>query len=202
MVIRERFFVLKLKNKLKNTIKLKRMKKFNLIVAYDSKRGIGKDGDLPWRLPSDLKRFGNLTKTTVSPNGFNAVIMGRKTYDSLPNKYKPLPNRLNVVISTTRKDLWPDSDSIRVANSFDKALEICKGNKRVETVWVVGGSEIYKMSLDLRYRNDIGAVYTTEIQGDFSCDTFFPQLVGKWNQVPSQVYSENGISFKFVKYFL
>lgn len=73
----------------------------NLIVAMDSAGGIGRDGQLPWHLPADFKQFVRLTKTTVDPAKRNAVLMGRKCWQGIPAKFRPLAGRLNVVLSRT-----------------------------------------------------------------------------------------------------
>ena len=77
--------------------------KFDLIVAADQNLGIGLNGDLPWKLKGDLKYFRNLTIQTQDRNKINAVIMGRTTWESIPDKFRPLPNRLNIILSNSLK---------------------------------------------------------------------------------------------------
>ena len=76
------------------------MIKFSLVVAMDEERGIGKQGTLAWRLPADLKHFKEITTEVKDMKKQNAVIMGRKTWESLPEKFRPLPQRLNIVVTT------------------------------------------------------------------------------------------------------
>lgn len=71
----------------------------NLIVAVDSRGGIGRNGGIPWRLPHELVRFAQLTTATTDPEKKNAVLMGRKVWESIPSKFRPLKNRLNIVLS-------------------------------------------------------------------------------------------------------
>jgi len=157
----------------------------NMIVAVDEKGGIGKNNTLPWHLPDDLKRFAKLTKG----NGNNAIIMGRKTYESIG---KPLPGRVNIVMSQTitphtmdddtntitdnTSNSTSNSNSISTSNSISKfyvfpskddVIEFCK-KQNFDMIWVIGGSSIYK-----EFINDITELYLTEIHSDFKCDTFF-----------------------------
>lgn len=135
--------------------------KFNIILAVDSKNGISKDGNIPWNVPCDLEYFKKITTFTQLPNSSNAVIMGRKTADSLPKKY--LPSRLNIVL--TRNVTYRNPNTL-ITNTFNKALKTAKENK-VDTVWVIGGKEIY----DLAFRHhEIDKVYVTVIDEDFNCD--------------------------------
>ena len=97
---------------------------FKAIVAMDRKRGIGSDGDMPWQLPTDLKYFARITKGAHAndPNApANTVIMGRKTWESIPARFRPLTGRTNVVI--TRQADFPE-DGCRRAESFEQALEM------------------------------------------------------------------------------
>ena len=111
-------------------------------------RVIGKNNDLPWNLPDDFKFFKSTTEG-------HHVILGRKNYESLPHRFRPLPNRTNIVI--TRNDQYGSSEKIEVVDSLERALQIAKINKEPE-VFIIGGGEIYKLGLQLASR-----IYLTEI---------------------------------------
>lgn len=130
----------------------------SLIAALTENRVIGKNNDLPWHLPDDMKYFMQTTKG-------HYVIMGRKNWDSIPEKFRPLPNRTNLVI--TRQ---PDfrAPGATVVNSLNQALEIARTARQSE-VFVIGGAEIYRLALPLASR-----LYLTEIQTQLQGDTFFP----------------------------
>ncbi len=134
--------------------------KISIIAAVAENRVIGKDNDLIWRLPDDMKFF--MQKTSG-----HHVIMGRKNFESLPPKYSPLPNRTNIVI-TRQEDLF--IDGAHVVHSLDDALKIAKDN-REEEAFVIGGGEIYKMGLAVA---DI--MYLTEIKSSFDGDAYFPEF--------------------------
>ena len=108
---------------------------FSLIVAYDSNKGIGLNNDIPWKYPEDLRRFSTITKG-------NVVIMGRKTYESIPIKYRPLPNRINIVISKSPKPKHVPSNVVWV-NSIDAANTIAIANESSK-IYVIGGASIYQ----------------------------------------------------------
>ena len=119
------------------------------VVACTPSYGIGMSGTLPWlaagvALPKDVKYFKHATSATVDPNKKNAVIMGRKTFESIPEKYKPLSNRLNFVI--TRDTNWK-YESVEVASSLNHALEILSTDKYsswIEKAVVVGGVKLFE----------------------------------------------------------
>lgn len=129
-------------------------KTISLIVAMAENRTIGRDNKMPWKLPADLKRFKELTTG-------HAVIMGRKTFDSIG---KPLANRQNIVISRN-----PDfkAKGAEVAVSLPKALEAAKGDE----VFVIGGEQIYNEALPLADR-----IYLTLIHEEIDGDAFFPEF--------------------------
>ena len=165
--------------------------KFSIVVAVDSKLGIGKDNTLPWRLPGDLKAFKEITTRSESGKP-NAVIMGRKTWDSLPPKVKPLPGRLNIVVSR-QKDLELPESCI-LSHSLDEALRACKPEELSEA-FVLGGSQLFDIALE---HPSLHKVYLTEIYKDFDCDCFFPDYKGKLSTVSSsQMQSENGVDYVF-----
>ena len=131
--------------------------KIAMIVAMDESGFIGKDGDLPWRMSSDLKRFKNLT----SGDGFNAVVMGRKTWDSLPDQYRPLPERTNIVLS---RDSGLRIDGAEVALYDGRAVEIGY-SEGCDELWVIGGAEIYGLMIQRCEEIHITTVHTS-VDGD------------------------------------
>lgn len=132
-----------------------------IIVAVCDNFGIGIKGKLPWRNTQDLKHF---SKTTIG-NKKNAIIMGRKTWDSLPSK--PLHSRFNIIL--TRSKNKESLANTKFVNSINELLEICSDGI-FEKIWVIGGSNIYKTFIDL---NLVEECYVTHILGNYNCDTFF-----------------------------
>jgi dihydrofolate reductase len=172
------------------------MTKFHVIVAMDENRGIGKDGDLPWHLSKDLKYFARITKKTKDPNKQNAVIMGRKTWESIPDKYRPLKDRLNIVLSRNADYMVvPD---IKLARTFDDALEVAEENN-VETIFVIGGAYVFEQAL---IRPDCDGVYLTEILKSFNCDAHLAAIdENRFKRVEeSEIHEEKNIKFRFVIY--
>lgn len=172
------------------------MRKFSIIVAFDSQYGIGKNGQLPWRLSSDLKRFKEITTTVVNPAKKNAVIMGRKTWESLPTKFRPLPGRVNMVISREAALALPSG--VLSSQSLDDALGQLL-SPEIENVFVVGGAQIYALSIDHPLCQKL---FVTHIKGDFSCDTFFPPISKQFFPVSASEFNvEEGLTYQFSDYF-
>ena len=130
------------------------------IAALSRNRVIGKNNDLPWRLPDDMRFFMETTKG-------HHVIMGRKNYDSLHEKFKPLPQRTNIVI-TRQKDL--NAPGCIVLHAVEPGLEIAKKSGEPEC-FIIGGAEIYKLAMAHTTR-----MYLTEIDADIEGDTYFPEF--------------------------
>lgn len=146
-----------------------------LVVAAARNGVIGKDGAIPWRLPEDMKRFKALTLG-------HAVVMGRKTWDSLPPKNRPLPGRRNLVV--TRDSGWQVEGAERVR--LDDAL---KGD-----VFVIGGAEIYRAALPRADRIEL-----TEVQGDFDGDAHFTFDRAQWRETAREDrVSADGVAYSFV----
>jgi len=129
------------------------------IVAHDEKMGIGKDGKLPWYEPDDLKRFAKLTKG-------HAVLMGRKTWESLPKK--PLPSRTNIVCSRYAEFLELPKNVLKYEDAKE-AIDDIKKNPISDILWIIGGAEIYKTTLEF-----CDELYVTKIPRVHDCDVFFP----------------------------
>jgi len=181
------------------------LRRLHCIAAMDTKRGIGKNGDLPWSLPKELKTFAKITSTVKCDGKQNAVIMGRLTYFSIPEKFRPLRNRLNVVLSST---LTPQDvpDNVLVARSLDECVQLMSDapyKDTIENLFVIGGSSVYSAAMSSQY---CGRIYLTEVCGDFSCDTFFPAFdknVFKTIDVPGlclEEQEENGVKYQLHVY--
>jgi dihydrofolate reductase len=170
------------------------MKKFSIIVAFDEARGIGKGGVLAWHLPADLKHFKEIT-TAQNGVGCNVVIMGRKTWESIPDKFRPLSGRLNLVI-TSQAD-YPLPQGVLRAPSLRHALEdVCsKGDRDVGDVFVIGGAQVFSEAI---HHPLCQKIYLTQIQGRFDCDVFFPDIPSKFKKIESsRKIGENEKTFSF-----
>ena len=171
------------------------MKNFSIIVALDEARGIGKAGILPWHLPADLRHFKEIT--TASRGGcLNAVIMGRKTWESIPGKFRPLPGRLNIVITSQTAYTFPQG--VLRASSLENALEmLCvKEDVAVGDVFVIGGAQVFAEAI----RHPLcERIYLTRIYGRFDCDVFFPEIPKKFLEADSsRKHQENEKIFSFI----
>ena len=155
----------------------------SIISAIAKNNVIGKDNDLIWHISEDLKRFKKLTSGC-------SIIMGRKTYESLP--FKPLPNRKNIVISSKKIEF---KGSI-VVSSPEEALKLCKED---EEVFICGGASIYSYFLD-----EVDKMYITEVHESFEGDTFFPEIdYTKWKLTESQEGlkdKKNNLKYSFRNY--
>ena len=157
--------------------------KLNLIYARARNGTIGKDGQMPWHLPEDLAHFKRITLG-------QPVIMGRKTWDSLPARFRPLPGRLNIVI--TRQSDWQAEDALR-ASSIEDAMRLCGD---VPDAWIMGGAEIYRQAEPLA-----STAVVTEIDADFEGDAFAPVLGAGWIEVQRESHvAANGLPFSFVTF--
>lgn len=146
-----------------------------IIAAIAGNGVIGCEGKLPWQghLPADMQRFRELTVGKV-------VIMGRKTWESLPNKFRPLPDRVNIVLS---RDASYDAPGAIVTSSLARALEMSKG----QAVFVIGGSSVYEEALPLADK-----LYITRVTGTFPGDVFFPDIDDyEWELTREDEYSQN-----------
>lgn len=159
----------------------------NLIWAQARNRVIGLNGTMPWHLPEDL---AHLKRNTL---GFH-VIMGRKTWDSIPAKFRPLPGRTSIVL--TRQSDWQENGVQRVSN-FQQALFYCEQlASKPDTVWVIGGAQIYAQALPLAHK-----VVVTEIDAEFAGDAFAPELGAEWREIQRESHvSATGLAYSFVTY--
>lgn len=157
---------------------------FSIIVAKSINNIIGVNNSMPWNIPSDLKRFKELTMG-------KKILMGRKTFESLPCV---LPGRTHLVL-TTNKNFSYDHKNVIIYNDLGKLIKEYKDAK--EEIFVIGGGKIYSELL-----NYTSKLYITEVLKEFEGDTYFPQVdYSKWIKTyESSIYEENTIVFKFLNY--
>lgn len=154
-----------------------------LIYARARNGVIGQSGTLPWHLPQDLQHFKRLTLGA-------AVLMGRKTWDSLPARFRPLPGRRNLVL--TRQPHWHAAG----AETVHSLAQACAAVSVTDTLWVIGGAELYRQALPLASRVEV-----TEIDAGFAGDAYAPTLGPEW-QVLARVPGapEAALAHTFVTY--
>lgn len=155
--------------------------RFLCVAAIDELSGIARDGKMAWHLPEELKFFSRLTGGRIGQK--SAVIMGRKTWDSLPENYRPLPDRTNIVLS--RNEEWrrafnkehfchfQNGDEVKAASDLDQAFRLTDSH-RIHRVFVIGGLEIYRLALN---HARFGGFVVSKLLGDYECDRFFPELL-------------------------
>lgn len=159
-----------------------------LIYARAANGTIGRDGDLPWRLPADLRHFKALT---LGPKGTGLpMIMGRKTFDSLPGL---LPGRRHIVLTRSERL----AEGAEVAGSVEKALALASEGNDAGEIAVIGGAAIYALFMPLA-----GRIELTQIHADYDGDTFMPPLGPEWHETAREDHVATGDTpaFSFVTY--
>ena len=143
-----------------------------IIAAAGENNELGKDNQIIWHLPDDFKRFKTITSG-------HYIIMGRKTFESFP---KPLPNRTHIII--TRNKSYKVPDGCFVVDSIENAISICPKN---ETIFIIGGGEIYKQSINMA-----NCIELTRVHNTFDADAFFPTIdLTKWELVSSEFHDKD-----------
>ena len=156
----------------------------SLVVAVAHNRAIGKDNHLLCHLPEEMRHFREVTLG-------RPVIMGRKTWESLPDAFRPLPERHNIVVS---RNAAYQAEGATVASSLEEAIAQA-GN--VEQINIIGGADIFRLALPMADVLDM-----TEIDASFDADTFFPEFLPEdWQETSRKTQqSESGPTFSFVEY--
>lgn len=156
----------------------------SIIAAIGKNRELGKNNALLWHIPEDMKRFKDLTTGQV-------VIMGRKTYESLPPRFRPLPNRINIVV--TRNNKWRTSDCT-VVNSIEEAVE--KAKEFNKEIFIIGGASIYQQGI--KYANKL---YLTLVDKEYTdADAFFPDYSEFREKIFEEKHLEKNPPFIFLVY--
>jgi dihydrofolate reductase len=157
------------------------MTRLGLVYARSRNGVIGKDGVMPWHLPADLAHFKQVTMGAP-------VIMGRRTWESLPPRFRPLPGRRNIVVS--RQADWESPGATRVG-SIEEAIALCASEPMA---WVIGGGQIYAQAAALAHVAEV-----TEIDADYEGDSFAPQLGPHWREVGRESHcTDGGLRYSFV----
>ena len=151
----------------------------SLIAAISENNCIGKNNTLPWNIPEDMKHFKDITSG-------NVVLMGRNTWESIPEKFRPLPNRKNIVV--TRKENYVVPEGVELYSSIEEPLDKYKK----ENLFVIGGASIYKQTID-----KADTLYITEVHRQVDGDAFFPEID---KQVWQEKSREKHDGFDFVLY--
>ena len=161
--------------------------KLKLIYARAANGVIGLNNQMPWHLPEDLAHF---KKTTLGC----PVLMGRKTWESIPAKFRPLPGRANLVI--TRQKDWQAEGALAV-HSLEEGLSVALAHCPVgKDLWIMGGAEIYAQAAPIAEE-----AVVTEIEANYEGDAFAPALASTWREISRESHiSETGLKFSFVTY--
>ena len=151
---------------------------YNIIVAICENNGIGYNNGLPWNIKEDLKIFSKLTRGN---NNNNAIIMGRNTFESLPNNF--LPKRDNLILSSSIIiDEKREDNIIKTFDNVDAIFNFCN-NKKYEQVWVIGGQLIYETFIK---KNIVNKLFITKINKKYLCDKFFYYNEKEWKLATKQ----------------
>ncbi|KAG8456429.1 hypothetical protein GDO86_002274 [Hymenochirus boettgeri] len=178
----------------------------SIVAVCPPGQGIGKGGSLPWPpLRNEFKHFQRLTMTPTVEGKKNVVIMGRKTWFSIPEKNRPLKERINIVLSKGLKE--PPEGAHYLSNSLDEALGLLEAadmKDKIDLIWIIGGSSLYQeaMKKPLNQR-----LFVTRILKEFECDTHLPEIDSnsfklhpEYPGITSEIQEENGIQYKFEVY--
>lgn len=174
----------------------------NLIVAVDENYGIGKENSIPWELPGDLKYFKEITTSKKR----NVVIMGRKTWESIPPKYRPLKDRINIVITSQKSDfsVYPNTYAFKTLGDATKYIQENNYKLQFGNTFIIGGQMLYNEALNTL---QIDNIYLTRVYGKFECDKTFMDKKSFYEKINSYVLSyvspfkcENEIYYRFFHY--
>ena len=147
--------------------------KFSIILATDEKNWIWKDNSLAWKLPADMKYFKKITSKTTDLAKMNAVIMWRKTRESIPAKFRPLDQRINCILTRSIKndDIWsPIDDFTLYFNSLIHCLSELESKENVENIFIIGWATLYNEVLN---HEMLDKIYLTKVKWNHNCDVFF-----------------------------
>jgi dihydrofolate reductase len=180
------------------------MRTVALVAALTGTRGIGFKGGIPWKLPKDMEYFARLTRSTRHPLKRNAVIMGRITWESLPAKFRPLPDRLNVVL-TSRKEVLYVCPSVVVCSSLTEALSQVESMDDIETLYIIGGERVFAEAIAMKECTRLYLTHITSLGDPLVCDRHFPDYehLGRFQKTSESqrfVDAASNLEFTFAEY--
>ena len=175
---------------------------WSIIVAIDRNNGIGVSGKMPWNLPADLKYFQEVTTKVTDPSKKNIVVMGRKTWESLPLQKQPLTKRINIILSRNKNYHISDKHDTSVCYSWEELKEKLDSDKFIrsyEKIFIVGGYQIYLQALE---QKKIQNLYVTHIQNTYQVDVTFPSFENLYPQkkILQNWQTEKNIQYQFCYY--
>jgi dihydrofolate reductase len=163
-----------------------------IIAAVGNGNALGKNGRMPWNLKKEMRHFTETTTRVKDPVKQNMVVMGRTTWESIPLEHRPLPGRVNVVLSGN-----PDyqASGAATAGSLDAAYAMA--DDTIESIFIMGGGKVYAQAMT---RGDTTGVYLTRIYKDFECDTYFPNIPDRFRPISLGKDKEAAIEFEYFLY--
>lgn len=174
------------------------MRDFSIILAVDNENGIWKCWDLAWSIPEDMKYFKDTTIHTNDAKKQNAVIMGRKTWESIPEKFRPFKKRKNFILSREFTGWNINKDWATEYSNFDSCLKAVSHMQDVEEIFIIWGSQLYNMSISHPH---FKKAYITRIYNKYHCDVFFDGLPLSFQLISrSEKKEHDGVEFEFSIY--
>lgn len=174
------------------------MKKFSIILAVDNENWLWNNNDLAWDIPEDRKYFRKVTTKTQDTTMQNAVIMGRKTWDSIPEKYRPFSKRYNCILSRDYKNGSKNESWAYIFNSLEACLKHLDSQQNIEKYFIIWWSQLYNLVLG---HPRFDRAYITRIYHKYHCDVFFDGLPLSFQLTSrSELKQHDGIEFEFSVY--
>lgn len=190
------------------------MPSLTFVVAATAKNGIGLNGTMPWRIPKDLKYFSQVTSTTPTTAQMNAVFMGRKTWESIPLKFRPLRKRINVVLSRNKNyelcanskyshppwliepirfpdDTAKPADPTYLYSDLKTAVQTLGLKNSIHRLFIIGGASVYQEALQCPSLQADRILITRIYEPEFECDVFFPDVLGgaEWRRASHEEHN-------------
>ena len=172
------------------------MKLLNIIVCCDNKQGIGINNKLPWCNKSEMSLFKN--KTIGKKN--NCVIMGKNTYKSIPEKYFPLIDRKNIVLSSSMNKNEIKEENVNIYNTHYEIIEYIK-NSNHDIYWIIGGASVYDFFLTY-YKQSINEIHISVLNKNYNCDTFFPKINNNIFKIKEKIIFDSFTHFVYKNIFI